>query len=568
MLSYPPDLVQAVFSRLLPLVMPPRSHRSSFLTALFLGAATPSLHAQAPDTARSLLDRTRPLVTPGSWEDDWFRVQQIVGEAPTDGYLIRSPHAQTPALEEDSTGLRWAPVAPRLRVVRNSRIPFSLNDGAMWAGRGVNMELTAGIRARYGRLSIVLAPQILVHQNEDFQTIDYPFDDRSRFASPWHTQPESLDLPLRFGDESFTVLSLGQSTVAVDGGPVEVGASTENQWWGPGIRNAIVMSNNAAGIPHLFLRTSSPVFTRVGAFEAKWMVGALTESDYFDRITSNDTRSISAFAATFQPVWEPNLTLGLARAVYAPVEAASRTPFRLFDVFRDVGRPNALPATDPTREPGPDQIFSLFGRWILPESGVEIYSEWARHERPVSVRDFLVSPNHTQGYTLGLQWATPVTRESLFFRLQSELTNLEQSATFRQRRVTSYYESRPVPQGYTQRGQVIGASIGPGASSQWIAADLLSSRGQFGVFAGRIRWENDAYYVSRPGANILSHDVSVFRGVRGGYRFGFVDVFAEMTFGERLNYLFQNRSGFIDQVDAVDKENTTFRLVLTPGTGG
>src|SRR3982750_897925 len=58
------------------------------------------------------------------------------------------------------------------------------------------------------------------------------------------------------------------------------------------------------------------------------------------------------------------------------------------DALRDVGRPNALPAADSTMHPGPDQLFSLFARWVFPENGFEAYAEWGRAEFPISMRDY------------------------------------------------------------------------------------------------------------------------------------------------------------------------------------
>src|SRR5262249_17261186 len=156
-------------------------------------------------------------------------------------------------------------------------IPVSLNDGALWAGRGLNLALTAGGRVELPHLSVVLAPSILSEQNRVFPILVSGSPARSDFASPWHSGLESADLPLRFGDASIHALDFGQSKIEASFGPVGFGASTENQWWGPGVRNAIVMSNNAAGIPELFIRTSHPIATPIGSVEARWIAGALTK---------------------------------------------------------------------------------------------------------------------------------------------------------------------------------------------------------------------------------------------------------------------------------------------------
>jgi hypothetical protein len=498
------------------------------------------------------------VVTIGSSSEDSIRLAQLLDDAPSAGFLIRESGSLTPPLMR---GLEV--IAPTWRSTWNSDLPFSYNESALWAGRGLNLAIMGGVRTSLGPVLITLAPELLYQENLPFQVIPSPLPDRDPFASPWHTNPESMDLPLRFGSGSHIGFSAGQSSLRGRTGGIELGLSTENQWWGPGIRNAIVMSNNAPGFPHAFVRTAAPLRTRVGRFEGKVIVGRLSESAYFDTIARNDHRSISAAVVTFAPAAAPDLTLGFARAVYAPMDELTDLVGSVFHVLQDTGRPNARPATDLERRPGPDQIFSLFGRWVLPESGFEAYAEWARNERPSSLRDFLVAPHHSQGYTLGIQWARPA-YAGVAFRLQAESSFLEASTTSRYRRVTGFYKSRPVLQGYTHDGRVIGAAIGSGGSSQWLAADLVGAGSQLGLFAGRIRWENDAFFSNQVPPFIFDHDVSVFGGVRGGYAFPALRVDAEVFLANRMNYLFQNPSVHLHAPTGVDIRNLTVRLRLRP----
>jgi hypothetical protein len=531
-----------------------RSRVPAALLAAVLAGAYP---CRAQDTLQASLS---PLVTLGSSLEDRARTAQLLGERPTDGQLIRSPSAQTPGLSASGRGARWAVIAPELTLVWNSALPYSWNDGPLWAGRGVNASLLAGVRAELGPVFLIVAPQVGYMQNRAFPEL-LPDTLQERFTVPAYTREYRADLPLRFGDEAVYLVDPGQSTLGVRAGGAALGVSTENQWWGPGIRNAIVMSNQAAGIPHLFARTTAPLRTRLGDFEAKWLLGALGESAFFDTLAANDRRALSGVVATFRPGVEPGLTVGVARTVQAPVSGTGAVLGHAGDaLFR-------WPAADSAHR-GSDQILSLFGRWVFPRDGVEVYAEWARQELPAGPGDFLDQPNHSQGYTLGAQWARPV-REAGALRVQTELTYLEQSATFRYRPVPRWYVAASVPQGYTHRGQVIGAAIGPGASSQWIAADYLAAAGEVGVFAGRIRWDNDAYYESErakvPSGTIEGHDVSIFGGVRGGRVLPGFRVDAEWTVGQRLNFLYQRRAiGFPDAFRTVDVWNHTLRLAVTP----
>lgn len=532
------------------------------------GSAPAPLRAQTPDSAAA----ARPWITPlpgiGSEAEDRLRTAQLLGRAPSEGFLVRSPSTMAGSSRSGAGGAEWAVLSPEVTTTWNSGLPFSMNDGPAWAGRGGTVQALAGVRVRYSRLSLVLAPQVAYSQNREFshdtpEVPLYPTPGRSEFSLPWYTGPHSADLPVRFGRRGFTTVGLGQSTLSADVGPLAAGVSTENQWWGPGIRNSLVMSNNAPGIPHLFLRTGRSLRTRLGAFEGKWMLGELSESAYFDTVTANDPRSISGLAATFRPAWDPTLTVGAARTVYASVRNRGAIPGRGADALFRWGSPGR----------DYEQVTSFFGRWVFPGDGMEVYGEWARRELPSSPGDFARRPGHAQGYTVGIQWAGELAREGAL-RVQTELTYLEQTPrtngvgfdTF-----PSFYTSARVPQGYTHHGQSVGAAIGPGSSSQWVAADYLAPGWRLGIFGGRIRWDNDAFYSTARarirGWPFLAHDVSVFGGVRGSYSFPGLLVTADLQTGVRYNFLFQNRGQSWETADdAEDVRNHMLRFTVTPFT--
>ena len=162
----------------------------------------------------------------------------------------------------------------------------------------------------------------------------------------------------------------------------------------------------------------------------------------------------------------------------------------------------------------------------------------------------------------GLQWANPH-RENGFLRLQGEVTNLEQTQVLPNRPPPDYYTGRAAVQGFTQRGQVLGAAIGPGASSQFLAADWMARRWQVGAFAGRTRNENDALY-RLPFVLNTQHDVTIYSGVRGGVELPHTDLSFELTVGRRLNYLFQSSYYLSSPVVATDVQNVTLGIILSP----
>jgi len=505
------------------------------------------------------------LPTLASEAEDRIRIAQLLGREGTEGFLLRTPSTLLTRILEDEGVWSLTLLTPEVRGVWNSDLPFSLNDGSLWAGRGWNGVVTLGARIRVGPVALVLAPEFLYQQNRAFQFIPNALDGdpaRKYHANPFHPPPESMDYPMRFGEESLAGVYPGQSSLTVDAGPLAFGFATENAWWGPGVRNGILMSSQAPGVPRVFLRTSRPIQTRIGALEGLWILGRLAESDFFDLDRSNDRRTLNGLALTFQPAFDPGLTLGVARTVFAPLEQGSSGLGAAFDAVRSVGRPNR-PENETPAPPGPDQILALFGRWVLAPHGFEVYGEWARFEQAASFGDFLEFPQHSQGYTAGFQWLSQPQSQS-HVRVQAELTNLEPSGTWRHRAPFSTYASSVVPQGYTHRGQVIGAAIGPGSSSQWVAVDYLAPAGRIGAFGGRIRWDAAAWLTEAVG-KLGREDVSLFWGLRGGRDFREWNLSAELSHGVRINYLFQTfpADPITGRAEGVDVANTTFSMTLS-----
>jgi hypothetical protein len=504
------------------------------------------------------------LPTLGGQGEERLRIAQLLGQATTEGYLFRTPSSLMNQILEDDATWSMTLLAPEIRGINNSDLPFSFNDGPLWAGKGWNRIVTIGARTRWGPLSLILAPQFIYQENQSFHFIPYPLDGapaRDAYANPFHPAPQSMDYPIRFGNEPLDEIDWGQSSIRINAGPLAFGFSTENAWWGPGLRNGILLSNQAAGVPRAFLQTKNPIHTKLGAFEGLWILGRLQESDFFDQDNSNDYRTLSGIVLTFQPSFALGLTLGVGRTVFAPVVEGSSRWRAGFHAMESVGSPNR---GDPTTEDQlqRDQISILFGRWVFAPHGLEIYGEWARFEEPASFRDFLEFPQHSAGYTAGFQWVQ-ASNQSARLRTQVEITNLEPSSTFRHRTPFSSYASQVVPHGYTHKGQVIGSGIGPGASSQWLALDRLASTWSAGVFAGRIRWDTAAWLTSAV-KRWGREDVSMFWGARGGVEVSGWGLFMDISHGVRINYLFQT---FIPdpvsgRAEGVDVANTSISVTL------
>lgn len=501
---------------------------------------------------------------------DRERLAQLAGKPETVPLLLRSLSAIVSRTASDRT---FGILSPEVQIVANSALPWTANDGDLWAGRGTNARVAAGFFARHWSVQIVVAPELTIMPNDSFELrkpiIERPTipGDRSPFSLPWYVVgPYSVDMPTRFGNESMTRYSMGQSSIVVGVSKFELGFANENEWWGPGINNALVLSNNAPGFPHYFARTARPLKTALGELDVRWLVGGLEESEYFDTTASNDLRSLSAGALALRLKRPEGLTVGAARSVWGTSTGWGEVPLRWLEVFHLTRRKNN-PAGDSLLFPGGrEQINSLFARWVFPAAGLEVHTEWGRTQLPSSLRDFLLAPNHTQAYTIGFQWRRPGWTGDDLWRVQAENTNVEQSATFRDRPLGVWYTSRRVIQGYTNRGQPLGAAVGPGSSGQNLRVDYLRPGWSVGLEAGRIRYNEDVRSMS----DILwfkrwcTHDVYLYWGPRGTWwsRLGFAAL--DVTFGNRYNPWFQMQSGCPRGDAMVDIRNSTLRLTVSP----
>ena len=445
-------------------------------------------------------------LTVGDPLEDYFRLLEITGRAPVGSFTVRplrlerslaavtgDDHPWADRLprvgpsEGDGVRLAWTDAA--LRNFVNSDFPMGSNDGAVWQGKGLTTVLDGGARAAWRGLSVSLRPRLIFAQNAGFELAPVTVAGMPEYAYPWR----NLDLPQRFGPDPIWTLDPGQSEVRVAGRGAAVGFGTTSLWWGPSLRNAITMSNNAPGVPHWFLGTDGPLTTRIGALEARWIFGRLEQSEWYDPAFTRTDRYVTGLALAYSPSFLPGLSVGLTRVFYALVPADGVPLGDYFAVFQGIQKEGLATPENPTGDDEHDQMLSLFGRWSLPESGFEVFAEWARDDHSWDLRDFLTQPEYSQAYTLGLQKGTPLRGDRLL-ALRAELTHLERDLSFIIRRGNPvYYQHHIVRQGYTQRGQVIGAGIGPGSNAQYVGADLYDWWGRFGLYIQREARDSDAY---------------------------------------------------------------------------
>ncbi|HEX6938338.1 MAG TPA: capsule assembly Wzi family protein [Longimicrobiales bacterium] len=529
----------------------------SFPTVVVSAAAAQSASGEASACATSL--RLPDGALAGVYAD-YARAAELAGAAPLHPRVIRRPSAQRllpvcagaapnpwrARLQVDSASapgeLRFELVPPRWLTHINSAYPTDRNDGALWPGRGVAMSLQGGAAARWvlgwATISATLAPAVLFHENRDFDIRTVDAARYSPFVYPWHLG--RIDWPQRFGESAFWVLDAGPSQLRVDVRGWTLGVSNENLWWGPAARYPLLMSNTAPGFLHVFTGTARPLDTPIGNVEGQLIWGWLEESDYFDFRSSNDRRLLAGIILDYEPRWLPGLFLGFSRAYLTGIPEEG---LPLADYIR---RPYTHLRSNPAGGGNPladNQLFSVFMRWAFPAVGFEAYAEWAREDHWADIDDLLMEPDHGQAYMLGFQKVVPT--GGRWVRLYGELAYLQSATTYRSGRPgVTFYTHTPLVQGYTHRGQLLGAAIGPGSDAQLLGADLFGDWGMLGIHFERVRRDNDAYYENWARYyGYRGHDVELTAGVRHHFFDGDFDIGWGLTYSTRKNRNFLGLNG-------------------------
>ena len=417
------------------------------------------------------------------------------------------------------------------------------DDGPAWNGRGANYFVRSGISVDVAWFHAVVAPQLWYAQNKPYDVFPAADTSRNDFASPWYVAPNSIDLPSRFGAQSFSELDVGESAVWGSVGPVDAGVSASTQRWGPGQRGTLILGADAPGIPRVFVRTSRPIHTKAGAFSGSWFIGTLTESRFFDDSGSNDQRGVSAFNVAWSPTDSNTFVVGIAHAA----QRAGSYFTSSNDSLRQIhGRAQ--------------QINEIYAQFRDPFSGVRAWAEVGRAGPLPSDKQFFRIPYQGLVYVVGADRALVSRRGTVL--VSFEVANLEQPTDIRGAPKQDFYTSADIPQGWTQRGQPLGSSTGPGSNSQWLSLDWITRRWSLGTFAERVRWNEDAFvrqYLPYPNR----HDVTVRGGIRGGVVWRGTEFSLEGGIGHRINYLFQNAT-YLPGYRTVDISVPTLRFAIAP----
>ena len=429
----------------------------------------------------------------------------------------------------------------------NSELPEGLNDGLMVPARGLQTRWDAGFFFKYSLLEITMNPEFVWAQNHAFKGFPAGYTTTWGIDFPQSPYAGRIDLPERFGDDYYSKITWGQSSVRLVYKSISLGISNENLWWGPGYKNSLLMTNSAAGFKHLTLNTVRPIKTFIGTFEGQIIGGRLEASGYTEGLR-DDWRYMNAISLSYNPKWIKGLFLGLNRSFLVYNEDMGNSLNDYLPVLSFLSKKAA--ASGGTNEDvdakNQNQIISVFMRWLFPKAKGEVYFEYGREDHSWDSRDFLLEPAHSAAYMLGFRKLVSLgSMKKSHLQIIGELTHLASSLTTINRAIAGnkggtpswyggWYLHSKVRHGYTQEGQMLGAGIGPASNMQTIHISWNRGLKQIGVEFDRYVHNNDFWHIYIK--DIRSNWVDKSTAVFANWDYKHFLLFAKMKFVNVRNY--------------------------------
>jgi hypothetical protein len=399
------------------------------------------------------------------------------------------------------TGIQFKllPILNKLQYVGDH--PYDWNDGVMIPAKGWQQYINTGVHLKWKQFELQIAPEFIAAQNLNFEGFGEDMDpiqwrDYYRFQN-------FIEQPQQFGNGQYTRLFFGQSFLKYNLKNTTISVSTANQWWGPTKRNALILSNNAGGFPHLSIANKKQIQTKIGAFNYQFVWGLLKNGNWQPTqptktyrgnklyVPKPDTsRLFQGFNINYTPKWFKNLTVGVSQSY---VQYANQISGLEFLPIKNIVRrlPNDLPNK-------PIILTAFNFNYQLPAANANFYGEFGWNLNQTSSRNFILQPDKGLASVLGFSKIFPTTQKH-YWEFLAEMANLQLQTRAEQFSIgapPSWYLGADVVQGYTHNGQILAAGIGPGATSQTIEFNWRKANNRIGLSAERRLHNNDFYVFS------------------------------------------------------------------------
>jgi hypothetical protein len=459
----------------------------------------------------------------------------------------------------------------------NNNLTQSDNDGSMIPATGMQQRITIGATIHFENLLIQLQPEFVNAANTSPTSFTGDPSNGNYWSRYYLYTINKIDNLTRFGTSTYSKFFPGQSRISFQLKHISVGISTENLWWGPGIRNSLVLTNNAPGFLHATINTYKPIPTKWGNIEFQAIFGQLNKTPFEAEdnpimktiwaggiANKQDIgRNIFGYIFSYNPIWTPNLFISFSGMSYFYNQSAEMQSSDLLLDFENKKQTARLGA--------------LYFRYKMPKENAELYVEYGRSNRWAAPWNIFGDTIPT-GYTAGFRKLISVGKlNKAHISIGGEITQLQlpdarivfnPANPLSIPKTYSWYTNPYISQGYTNNGQVMGASIGPGSNSQTLYLSWIKGAKRIGVQIERVANNNDfAVYSNFSG--IIGSGTPDRYWVNMNYGFNFQwDIHKWLIAGfyqytNAINYRWVKLHNIFSQPSDGDRNNTRFSLSIT-----
>ena len=354
---------------------------------------------------------------------------------------------------EDPGSLMVRPVVPvstkstspwslriRNELFYNSDSPNLENTSDRWIGKGGSYFTAANIAYNSKYFFGSIEPYYFVSQNQDY------------------TEPDRINLFNNLndnrphGETPYTSIGLREIQFYINFKGFGGGYSNANMWWGPGLHNSLMISNNTTGFGHLVLGTINEKRYKNWGFNGRYVFSELGKG-------SKNKPYFAGFIADATYFSLPIVTLGFSRILLSGgtntsyAISRSEAAFLPFQILSIDSKSGAKIYNRPI-----EQTYTGYLNFRFPKSGVVLFFEWGRNEGPIDFNDLVLAPDHSDAFIIGLRKYGLFDNINLFIAV--EYANIAHGALWKTRETHDWY-SNPQFEYNTYNGRHWAAHSGP-----------------------------------------------------------------------------------------------------------
>ena len=378
----------------------------------------------------------------------------------------------------NASRLRFENFKASLELQNNSNLPYGLNDGSMFPAIGTQKRLSFGFLVKNDFFEFNFQPEFVQANNNRPNLFKGNPNDGNYWARYYISTTNYIDNYTQFGKKQINYNSLGQTRIGYRKNNHSIGFSNENIWWGPGILNSLIFTNQAPGFKHLYFQTNKPISTKFGKMEYNLIAGTLNNSlpdNQDDSLMKtiwpggilakkNRNRIIISGIAVLQPKLIPNLFVGFAFSTQNYNDTSLlKTKYQ--------------------------HIQSFMLRYSMPKDHAEFYGEIGSTN---SIPGFVIGAKKLFLYNLKSSFELGIETTQLGIMDPRKIFTVNDVFGAPQR--NSWYTSSSVLQGYSNNAQLLGAGIGPGSNAQTVYINFRKKNTKVGLQFERINRNTDFYY--------------------------------------------------------------------------